>query len=379
MRILGIADVGYVHTRKWASYLASRGHEVYLVTFRGRPSPEGHAAGVSVDSWCLPRFHVRRFWVTAAALVRLRRAAGRFRPDLVHAHFLGHGAWYAALAGLTPLVLSVMGGGDVTGTAWKPRTKPEKLLTPWALRRASLILCWSRNLQRIVEPFARPGVPVRVLVGGVDPDLFRRRPDGEVVRQRLGLAPGDPLLFCPRLLWPLQNIHVAVQAMPHVLASLPKARLIALRHEARAQPDYVRQVEALVDSLGLRPSVHILPALDQSEMPRYFSAADCAISIPDTDGTPMTVMESLACETPAIIHDLPDYDPELFAHQQTVLRVPLRDPRALAEAVVRVCRDPSLRDTLARNGRRIVEERANYWTEMERLEGLYRQVVGKRA
>jgi glycosyltransferase involved in cell wall biosynthesis len=170
-----------------------------------------------------------------------------------------------------------------------------------------------------------------------------------------------------------------VQAMPEVLASLPRARLVVLKHEARAEPEYLRHVESLIDSLGLRSSIHLLPALEYAEMPRYLSAADCTISIPDTDGTPMTVMESLACGTPAIVHDLPDYDPEIFVDGRTVLRVPLRDPRALAQAIVRLCRDSSLRETLIGHGTAMVQERANYETEMGRLEQLYRQVLSKPA
>jgi len=43
----------------------------------------------------------------------------------------------------------------------------------------------------------------------------------------------------------------------------------------------------------------------------------------------MTVMESFAIGTPAVIGDLPDYDPEIFVDGETVIRVRLGMPRRL--------------------------------------------------
>jgi L-malate glycosyltransferase len=136
----------------------------------------------------------------------------------------------------------------------------------------------------------------------------------------------------------------------------------------------VRLVEGDIERLSLRDYVKLVPSLPNDQMPAYLSAADCVASIPDTDGTPMTVMEAFACETPCVVHDLPDYDPELFQDSQTVLRAPLRDPQGLANAVVRLIREPELRETLVRNGLATVKERASYQVEMHRLEELYRRV-----
>src|SRR5262249_27789336 len=105
------------------------------------------------------------------------------------------------------------------------------------------------------------------------------------------------------------------------------------------------------------------------------SLADCVVSIPETDGTPMTVMEAAACGAACVIRDLPDYDPEAFVHEQSVLRVPLRDPSDLGSAIGRLAADPSLRKRLQAGGREMVETHASYAREMGRLEELYRALV----
>jgi glycosyltransferase involved in cell wall biosynthesis len=374
VRILGIADVGYVHTLKWASYLAHRGHEVRLVSFSANTPIAGYPASVRVEPWHLPPFHLKRFWLTLRAILRLRRAAAQFRPHVTQVHFLGHGAWYAMLAGLCPLAVWIM-GGDITGTSWEPSSRREGFLGRMTLKRADLVICWSEHLRRLVAPYVRPGKRVEVIVGGVDVELFRPAESKSAVREALGLPPTDFLIFSPRLVWPLYNIATIVNALPVVRREVPQARLLIITHTAGRHQDYLSAVERRIADTRQEESVIMIPTLDQSQIARYFSACDCTVSIPDTDGTPMAVLESLAAGTPAIVHDLPQYDEELFAHERTVLRVPLGNPHALAEAIIRLARDPGLGHELPRRGRELVLRRASYLGEMRRLERLYESLA----
>ncbi len=378
VRILGIVDADYVHAIKWANYFAARGHEVHLVSFNpvSKQSLLAYHPSVTVEPWLLPSFHLKRFWITVGAIQRLRTIIRQRQPQIVHVHFLGHAAWLAALARLRPLVISVMGGGDITGSAWRPSSMRERILTPLALRRSDLVLCWSRNLATIVAPLLPPGTDVQVVVGGIDIELFRRRLKAKDFRRSLGFDITDFVMFSPRLFRPLSNIDTIIRALPRVRATIPQARLLMLKHLARGYPEYETAMERLVDDLGVRPFVRFLPSVTNSEMPLYYSAADCTISMPQTDGTPMTVMESAACETPAIILDLPDYDPALFVHGRTVIRLPSHDPVTLADAVVGLASNSGLSETLRREGRSMALRHADYDAEMKRVQGFYEKVLG---
>jgi L-malate glycosyltransferase len=377
MRIIGIANVGISHTEKWANYFSRRGHQVHLVSFEGYPrnAAARYAPGVTIDHWVIPPFHIKHAWMTLRAVRHLRRAILKFRPDLVQVHFLGPGAWYAALAGGAPLSVWVMGGGDVIGTVWRPTSTRESLLTPLAVRRSRLVLAWSRNLLESIRPMVRTKVPLEVVVGGVDTSLFQRRSDGGTLRAKLGLPAGSFSVLSCRLLWPRQNITVLLRAMPDLLKRQPQACLLLMTYRSEQAPEYRRLLESEIDRLSLRNCIRLIPEVPNEQMPAYLSAVDCVVSIPDTDGTPMTVMEAAACGTPAVIHDLPDYDPAVFVHEKTVLRVPLRDPQGLAEALLRIADEGPLRDTLRQGGLRMVYKHANYETEMARLEQLYSELM----
>ena len=374
--MVGVADADYVHTHRWANYFADRGHDVHLVSFMpvSPRSREALHSAVSVIDWVIPHFHLKRFWITVAAVSRLRHILGDLAPHLVHAHLLSYSAWYAALASRYPLVLSVM-GGDIDGTAWRPGSRREQVMTPYTLRRTDLVVCWSSNLQRIVKPMLRSGVRCELVVGGVDFRVFRRRTDSLHLRRSLGLGADDFVIFSPRLFRPGFNIEAIVHAFSRVLKCVPQARLLLVKHGAESYPDFDMGVEHLIDRLSIRRRVRIVPTIPSADMPLYYSAVDCTVSVPNTDGTPMTVMESAACGTPVLIQDLPTYDPTIFVPDQTVIMVPPRDPEALARGITRLASDPSLRERLKIHGERMAVRHGDINVEMKRLERMYLDLI----
>jgi glycosyltransferase involved in cell wall biosynthesis len=189
------------------------------------------------------------------------------------------------------------------------------------------------------------------------------------------LSESDFVVFSPRLFWPRQNIDVVVDGFARLLSYLPRARLLLVKHRAAQNPGYEARIERLMDARGVRPYVRSIDTIPNAEMPMFFSAADVTVSIPDTDGTPMTVMESWACETPVVVQDILDYDPGLFVHEGTVLRIPPRSPEELAAAIVRLARDTVLRERLKQGGIAMVARHADYETEMDRMEQLYEGLV----
>jgi glycosyltransferase involved in cell wall biosynthesis len=374
LRIVGVVAADAVHTHKWANWLVARGHRLQLLPYApyAETGLRGLGSGVDLEPWFLPGFHIKRFWITLQAARRLRALVTEFAADLVHAHFLGHGAWYASVAGGCPLVVSLMGGGDMDPVA--PRPRMATVLSRFALHRASGVVCWSKALREPAQDSLRPGTLCEVIVGGVDRSLFAARSTRLQDRGRFGVAADDVVVLSPRLLWPRSNIDVIVRAIAIVARTLPAIRLLLVRYRADDAPEYATGIERLIADLGLRSHVLFLPAVSNEEMPALLSAADCTVSIPVNDGTPMSVVESIACGTPVVAQDQPSLDPAVFRQNETVLRVPPRDPEAVANAILRVVTDRVLRDRLRENGRRILPS-FDYDHEMQRLERVYDAIV----
>ena len=88
----------------------------------------------------------------------------------------------------------------------------------------------------------------------------------------------------------------------------------------------------------------------------------------------ITLLESIACETPVACSDITGFR-EVVRHEREALMFPSSDPRALADALVRLLDDETLRVRLGKEGRRRAEDYA--WPDVaSRILGVYAGVTG---
>jgi glycosyltransferase involved in cell wall biosynthesis len=377
MRICYLADGRYIHAHRWLRFFKEHGHEMSLLSFA--PMQPEHIAAVEEAGGKyygeLGPFHLKRFWRTAGDLRRLLGFLRRERIDVLHCHFLGVNAWYAALSRFHPLVITVM-GGDVCGPDWKPQgSLRERLLTPLALRRADLITCWSNQLTEVVRPFSAPGTPIEVIHGGVDLKRFSPGPKPQYLQERWGIPAGAKVVLSPRLMRPLYNLDKIAMAATRVCAALPNAYfLFAYLSEAK-DAAYEAKVHAIVNDSLATERIRFIGAIPHQEMADHYRLADMVISIPSTDGTPMSVLEAMACSTPVVVSDIPDYDPHYIEPGETVLAAKADEIEALAGALLRLMEDQAFAERLAAEARRRVEATASYQAQMSRMEQLYQGLL----
>lgn len=374
MRICYLTDGRFIHAHRGLKFFSERGHEMSLLSYA--PMESHHVTAVENAGakylGQLGAFHLKRFWRTALELPRLRRLLRREKIDIVHSHFLSVNSWYVALSGFHPAVITVM-GGDILGEDWRPgRDIRERWLTPYALRNADLITCWSKKLTSVVKRYSRPETPVEVIHGGVDLQRFTPGPRRESLLERWALPPNSKIVLSPRLLRPLYNLDSIAAAARKLCAVHPDIYFLFTFLEDASDQDYQAQVREIVDADSLtRDRVRFIGSVAHEEMVDYYRLADATISIPSSDGTPMSVLESMACGTPVVVSDIPHYDEDYIEAGQTALLAAPRDVSSIVSALERLLNDRELADRLAGEGRRRVVEKGSYAAQMTRMEQLY--------
>jgi glycosyltransferase involved in cell wall biosynthesis len=126
------------------------------------------------------------------ALVRdAFRAARRFRPDVVYAHFLVPAGLAAALASRAPLVVTAH-GQDVANA-----TRPGiRAATRYVVRRAAAVVAVSSWLRERLEHAApRARGRIEVVDCGVDLERFAPR-DAAAAREQVGWSPAGTAFLC---------------------------------------------------------------------------------------------------------------------------------------------------------------------------------------
>ena len=289
----------------------------------------------------------------------LRDVAKEVRPDLVHAHYLSIFGYTAARSGERPLVVSAW-GSDVYRIGWLERRRAKL-----AIEEADAVIADSDSLARDAAELARPK-RMEVIGWGVDTTLFSPG-DRARARAHLGL-PDVPIVLSPRGLAPHYNPDIVIQAFAEL--QQPEALLVLKHPNLDAPPE----VEEAARRFGVHDRIRIMGHVSESELTDWYRAADVCVSIPESDSAPRTVWEAMACGAPMIVSDLPWARDDLTDGENALI-VPVT-AEAVAAAVASVLASPDRAYTLARAGRELVETKMNREREMDRLDALYREVVG---
>ena len=231
---------------------------------------------------------------------RLRREIGSFRPNLVHAHFGTMTAFFCALAGTRPLVVTYR-GSDLNPCPNIPRLRAGlgKVLSQIASLRASRVICVSEQLKgRLLWAKAR----TTVIPTGVDTELFYPRPR-DTARAEIG--------------WPTDERIVLFNA-----GSNPRIKRLDL---AQAAVDSARAVCGAIRFEVLEG------ATDPKVVPLLLNAADCLLVTSDWEGSPNIVKEAIACNLPVVSVDVGDVRARLAAVEPS--RIVERDVDKLGQAL----------------------------------------------
>jgi len=376
MRICYLADGRYVHTHRWLRFFSERGHQTSLLSFAAVQPAHIEAVESAGARYLgeLEGLHLKRFWRTTGQIARLKKLFREEKIDIVHSHFLGVNSWYAALSGFHPNVVTVM-GGDILGENWRPGPDiRERWLTPFALRKADLITCWSSRLTSVVKRYSRPDTPIEVIHGGVDVKQFSPAAAPRDLRDELRIPADAKIILSPRLMKPLYNLDKIALAARAIWPHVPNAYFLFAVSADDKNFDYERKVRGM---LGDDQRVRFMESIPHERMGDFYRLADVTISIPGSDGTPLSVLESLACGTPVLVSNIPNYDPDYIEAEKTVLMAESNDVASIVSSLTRMLSDATLRQTLASEGRRRVEAYGSYKAQMTRMEDLYYALLNR--
>jgi glycosyltransferase involved in cell wall biosynthesis len=301
---------------------------------------------------------------------QLRQALVSLRPDLVHtngskAHLLG------AVAGVpgVPLLWHLH---DFLGSRGLSR-----LLLPLACRRVSLAVANSKAVADDARKILKQ-VPVEYVHNGVDLSYFRpSRISGDWLDEASGLLPSKgPRVGLVATYARWKGHLVFLQAAAEVAKLHPEARFYIVGgaiYRTSASQFTLAELKAEAARLGLESKVGFVPF--QADVSRVYRSLDIAVHA-STEPEPFgrAIVEAMACGT-AVIGTALGGAAEILRNESEALAVPSRDPMALASAVARLVKDPSLRAALGKKARSAVESRFSLDSYVGGFASFYRKLL----
>ncbi len=131
------------------------------------------------------------------------------------------------------------------------------------------------------------------------------------------------------------------------------------------------EVEELVDRLGLRDAVAFV-TVPAAGLPALIASADVAVTLTDSDSSPPSLLESMASGLPLVA--TPAASTEEWVRQGDGAEiVSNEDDASVADALLRLARDPGLRARYGERNRRVVLDA--YGDPTAELERIYEEVT----
>jgi glycosyltransferase involved in cell wall biosynthesis len=365
LRLAFVADPNSIHTRHWLGFFVERNHRVFLLDGFGAEIAPGLDPRIQIERYVAhpgPRLPLVSLLRGRAALRRLLR---QLQPDVLHALFVRRYGWQAALSGFHPLVVTPWGSDLLLESL---RTRRVRAWDRRALRGAELVTYLSTPLREAA--IAAGADPARLvsIQEGVDTERFAPGPPDPTLAERLRLD--GRLVFSPRAVRPLYRQELVLRAF----AGLPPDTALLLSAH-NADRGYLGMLYEEAEHLRVADRLRVVESLDEAGMVAAYRLADLVVSVPASDGRPVSVMEAMACGVPVVAGDLPAVR-ELLGEISPELLIAGDDAAQLADAMRRALElDEATRQRLGAALREHVVRTSDWRMNMGRMEELYRELA----
>jgi len=331
-----------------ACEMVRRGHEVMICCYdrRGNLADEAEQGGAHVE--VVPR----KAGVDLGYVWRLARWFRRHRPDVLHMHnetALFYGTLAGKLARVPCLIYTEHDGVFPRSLAarWANRTLVRWLTQAVAVSQAVRDL-WCRHDG--IDP-----AWVTVIPNGV-PDI------GEPVGGQSRCENGRFRIGCVSRLNREKGVDILIEAFARVHKQAPEAELVLVG-------DGVERTALGKQAAGLGVAEHVQFLGTRDDVPALLATFDVFVLPSRTEGLPMALLEAMAAGLPIVATAVGGV-PQAIRHRETGLLVPAEKPEALAESLMSLFGNTTLRQSLGHAARRrfLEEYEVSHMTEAyERL------------
>lgn len=317
-----------------------------------------------------PIADTKAFW----RLYQLIRA-GRFHIVHTHSSKAGIlGRWAAWLAG-TPIIVHTLHSlvfheyqPWLVNRLWWVLKKLSAPLTDHFISVSSIIS------KKAIAAGVDRAEKFSTIYSGMELDWFLNPAlDRSAARQALGI-PSDTLVVGKiARLFPLKGHDQLFDAAPEIVRRFPNVRFL-LVGDGILQDHLRRRAQ----QLGILEHIIFAGLVAREQIPVMIAAMDVVVHTSLREGLARVLPQALAMGKPCVSFDV-DGAPEVVIPGETGFLVSPNDSTGLADAVVRLLKEPDLRRTMGAAGKRRVDPAFRAETMVQQIAVVYRELLERQA
>jgi len=385
LRVIARLNIGgpALHVAYLTAGLADRGYDTTLVAgtiARGEESMAAVAEGRGVRIESLEDLSREISPLRdARAILRLARLIRRERPTILHTHTAKAGAVgriAALLAGdaRPPIVVHTFHGHVLRGYFNPLTTLGFRTLERWLARVTTALVAVSPEVRDdLVKLGVAPASKFTVVRLGIE--LDERTGGDEAARREtrrlVGLAPDAFVVGWVGRMTAVKRTDDVIRTLQKLVERGVDAHLLLVGDG----PDR-EHLERYAHELGVVRRCLFLGY--QDDVARYYNAIDALLLPSVNEGTPVSVIESLAAERPAVATRVGGV-PDVIRDGVDGFLVDVGDADALAERLAELAADPDRRERMGAAGRERVLQRYAVERLVDDVDRLYRSLLAARS
>lgn len=214
---------------------------------------------------------------------------------------------------------------------------------------------------------------IDIIPMGIDPDLFTKSFDVEVLRNKYEIE-GESILFVGRLIdW--KGIDDLINAVPKILKKYPRTKLLLV-----GEGPFKGKLVKLSKSLDVTNNILFIGEVSQEKLLQYYSLANVFV-LPsminyrgETEGLGVVLLEAMACGIPVVGSNVGGI-PDIISDGETGLLANQKDPDDLAQKIIRLLADEDLRKRIIDNGLKFVKKNFSLEVIADRFIRIYQDRI----
>ncbi|MGE0128182.1 MAG: glycosyltransferase family 4 protein [Blastocatellales bacterium] len=185
--------------------------------------------------------------------------------------------------------------------------------------------------------------PIEILPNPVDTERFKPRPD---------IHEEDGLIVFTGTLCEKKGVRQLVQAMPRIVAEVPRARLLLVGRDS-IDPQTGASFKSLLENLiepALKPRVRFADFVDNSRLPEALASASVCVYPSHMEAQGIVIIEGMAMGK-AVVTGKTGPGPELVEDEVSGMLCDPHDPASISAKIIHLLKDSSLRRQIGARAR----------------------------
>ena len=172
-----------------------------------------------------------------------------------------------------------------------------------------------------------------------------------------------------------KGVHIAIEAMPHVLEKVPDARLYVIGGRAKFTQDYEQGFERFIEEHSIADSIEFLGHQPPQTVHHYLQNVT-ALVLPEQyqNMSPLIMVEAMMLGTPLVASNVGGI-PEYITDGETGFLANHLDPGDFAAKLVRLLTEPQLRRQMATKANNAINQKNDNEKILRMTRNVYSRII----